>query len=71
MEFDLKEVIIISEYVRAGALSTPNVKTINLINEYLHLKDETICLNCGNSVDYLFDSLCEECNEEENETEKI
>ena len=37
--YSMKEVIIISEYVRVCAQSTPNVKTGVLINEYLSIKE--------------------------------
>ena len=40
MSFDLKEVIVISEYVRVASKSTPNVRTVDIVNEYLALKDE-------------------------------
>ena len=38
MKFDLKEVIIISEYVRVGSQSSPTTKTKVLIDEYLEVK---------------------------------
>ena len=38
--FTIKEVILISEYVRVGHQSTPKAKTIDLINEYLRIKNE-------------------------------
>ena len=38
MEFDLKEVIKISEYVRVGSQSSPTTKTKVLIDECLEVK---------------------------------
>ncbi len=38
MDFDLKEVIKISEYVRVRHQSSPTTKTKTLINEYLEVK---------------------------------
>lgn len=38
MEFDLKEVIKISEYVRVGSQSSPKTTTKVLIEEYLEVK---------------------------------
>lgn len=38
MEFDLKEVIRISEYVRVGHQSSPTTKTETLVGEYLEIK---------------------------------
>jgi|TARA_R110002167_G_scaffold146333_2_gene337727 hypothetical protein len=39
MEFDLKEVIKISEYVRVGSQSSPTTKTKVFIDEYLEVKN--------------------------------
>ena len=38
MKFDLKEVIIIAEYVRVASKSAPKVKSIEFINEYFEVK---------------------------------
>jgi len=38
MNFDLKEVIIISEYVRVGHQSSPTTKTKVFVDEYLEVK---------------------------------
>jgi hypothetical protein len=40
MKFELKDVIQISEYVRVATKSTPKVKTIDIINEFLEVKNE-------------------------------
>ena len=39
MNFDLKEVIIISEYVRVGHQSSPTTKTKVFVDEYLEVKN--------------------------------
>lgn len=55
MKFELKEVIQISEYVRVASNSTPKVKTIDIINEYLEVKNE---LKKRDSIEW-WDSLPE------------
>ena len=45
MNFDLNEVIKISEYVRVGIQSSPTTKTKVLIDEYLEVKNIQIIEN--------------------------
>jgi len=40
MEFNLEEVILISEYVRVASKSTPKTKTVDFVNEYLYTKKD-------------------------------